>query len=43
MEMKPASKAFSVSVRVWASLFSKRASMALPISPAWSGSSISTL
>ena len=42
MATKLAAKAFSVSVRVWASEFSKRASMAALTVPAWSGSSIST-
>ena len=39
---KLAAKAFSVSVRVWASEFSKRASIAALTSPAFSGSRIST-
>ena len=43
MEMKPAAKASSVSVCVWASVFSKSASIALLTAPAWSGSSISTV
>ena len=42
MATKLAAKAFSVSVWVWASEFSKRASIALLTSPAFSGSSIST-
>ena len=40
IEMKPATNAASVSVFVWASLFSNSASMALPTAAAWSGSSI---
>ena len=39
---KLAAKAFSVSVRVWASEFSKRPSIAVLTWPAWSGSRIST-